>query len=156
MLTVQKSTMLIKLLENPLTVAILQLLAKNPMTILQIIENLESDFASVFAILGELHRNGLVLQIKTNRLNDSTSSSIKSDSKQEYSYENELSLEKILMGMPITEYHKLWEEIQSIPEGSSPDMLNKYSYSIPSYLRSILKNGSSNEIRSKILRRITR
>jgi len=79
---VQNPTMLIKLLENPLTVSILHLLAKKPLTILQITKNLESDTASIFAILGELHQYGLVLQIKNNKLNDSTSSSNKTDSKE--------------------------------------------------------------------------
>ena len=156
MLTVQNPKMLLKLLENPLAITILQQLAQKPLTILQITKNLESDTASVFAILGELHRFGLVILIKNSKSDDPTSSSIKSDSKESYTYTNQLRLENILMGIPLTEYHKLWEEIQFNPDGSIPDMLNSYLFSIPSHLRSILKNGSSNEIRIKILRRITK
>jgi hypothetical protein len=148
--------MLIKLLENPLTVSILHLLAKKPLTILQITKNLESDTASIFAILGELHQYGLVLQIKNNKLNDSTSSSNKTDSKEKIYNNNQLSLQNTSMGIPLTEYLKLWEEIQLNPGDSNPDMLNKYLFSIPNHLRSILKNGSHNKIRNKILRRITK
>ena len=64
----QFRNMIAKLLDNPISVPILQLLTKKQLSIPQIVkslQNMEADMPTVVAILGELYHFGLVERAQT-------------------------------------------------------------------------------------------
>jgi hypothetical protein len=142
--------MLTKLLDNPISAQILQLLTKEQLSIPQItksLQNIDADLQTVIAVLGELYHYGLVERIESTTVDTIIENKIqlKNDS------EPRLNILSTPLGIPLPNYVSLWNKVVKDPEKLSSNELNDWIFSVPYHLKEKLKDLSVEEIRKKIL-----
>ena len=83
--TVHFLKMLVKLLKNPISIPILQMLSKKQLSIPQIIKSLQlTDKQAVIAVLGELYHFGLVERVEQAALEISSQNQIQQKRENEF------------------------------------------------------------------------
>lgn len=147
---------LAKLLDNPITVPILQLLTIEQLTIPQItksLQNIDADMPTVIAVLGELFHFGLVEQIQSPMLNISPQKQISTRREEKHPFKEYRLISPTPLGIPIHDYVALWEEILQHPDQSNFSEMRSVFFSLPEDLRKELKDLTLEEIRDKLLNR---
>lgn len=138
--------MIAKLLDNQNAILILQLLSKKPLSIPQIVESLSNiGSQTIIAILGELHRFKLV-----QRINKGDSKSFSEDS-LEMSFDEKIKIDVGTLGIPLSEYVSVWEEISRNPTEVNLRELTDFYFTLPGYIKEKIDDCEVNEIRNKIL-----
>ena len=142
--------MLRKLIDNPLTIPLLQLLATKPMTIPQVADQLkvndkETDISLIFALTSELHRLGIIQKFE-NRGNNI---------KKRTSHKDELTLQDETLGMPLPDYISTWESLRDERMQIDLNKLNNWMYCLPHHLTLKFKDSSPDEIRKIIIGALT-
>lgn len=148
--------MIAKLLDNPVSVPILQLLTKNQLTIPQITESLQNigaDTPTTIAVLAELYHFGLVKRSQAPVMNISTQ-------KQDHArgeYKKPLQKNRLLsptpLGIPVHDYVSLWEKVLQHPKQFNFDEINDLIFFIPEDIRKEIEGLTLEEIRQKLLNR---
>ena len=134
--------MLEKLLRNPISIPILQLLANTPSTIPQIVADLQVELLPCIAVISELFKFGLV-------------QSAQEPSKTPiYPNEFPLDLTNTSLGLPMQEFLALWEGLQRNSDQVDREQLNRKMFTIPLHLVSTLKQQDPEEIRGLLLRKL--
>ncbi len=143
-----------KLLENPISIPILKLLAKNQLSIPQItksLQDIDTDTQTVIAVLGELYHFGLVERVEPTVLDTSTQNRIQPKTDAGFSPEPRPKIYTTPLGIPLPAYVSLWEEVNQHPDQLNSSELNSWLFSVPEYLRKKLEDLTLEEIRNKIL-----
>lgn len=148
--------LIIKLLENPLSLPILQQLTSKPLSIPQITEslkNIEADMPTVIAVLGELYHFGLVERVQTPNMNSSVQNQINSQKEEDKLFQEHWLISPSPLGIPLHKHVSLWEEILQHPDQTNFNGMNNWIFSIPENLRKEIKDLKLEEIRKKLLNR---
>lgn len=148
--------MIAKLLDNPLSVPILQLLTNKQLSIPQItksLQNIDADMPTVIAVLAELYHFGLVERVQAPVINTSTQDPISSRTEKERSFQEHRLISPPQLGIPVQDYVSLWEEVLQHPDQLNFSKMNSWIFSIPGYLRKEIENLTLEEIRQKLLNR---
>lgn len=146
----QLRKLLTKLLDNPFSIPILQLLTKKQLSIPQITEslkNIDTDLQTVMAVLGELYHFGLVERIEPTVVDTFIENQIQLKNESE----PRLKISSAPLGIPLHDYFSLWNKVVKDPDQLSPNDLNSWTFSVPNHLKENLKDLSLEEIRKKIL-----
>jgi hypothetical protein len=148
--------MIAKLLDNPLSLPILQLLTKKQMSIPQITKSLgkfDTDMPTVIAVLGELYYFGLVERVSTPIMDSSPQEQINSRREENNPFLEYRLISPTPLGIPLHNYVSLWEESLQHPDQINFDGMNNWIFSIPQNLREEMKDLTLEEIREKLLNR---
>jgi hypothetical protein len=149
---VQEIHIIEKLLDNKTAILILHLLSKKPLLLSQIIEALHDiESRSVVAVLGELHRFKLVKQINRNFIELEQKSPEKMNSTPNLNLKNNLEINRITLGLPLSDYISFWEDLSQDKHQEIVDEYNRYYFTLPQYLKEKIANCNLKEIRAKIL-----
>ncbi len=146
--------MLSKLLKNPISTLILQILSKNQLTIPQILKSLQeidTDIQTVIAVLGELYHFGLVQRVEMNNLGISSQNQFQQKRKNKFLPKPELAIHLTPLGIPLPNYVSLWEEIIQHPDNLDSSELNNWIFTVPNHIRKNFVDSTSDDIRSEIL-----
>jgi hypothetical protein len=146
--------MIVKLLDNPVSLPILRLLTKKQMSIPQIMKSLENhdvDMPTVIAVLGELYYFGLVEQVQTPIMNSSAQIPIDSRREENKPFHEYRLISPTPLGIPLHDYVSLWKEVLQHPDQINFDGMNNWIFFIPENLRKEIKDLALEEIREKLL-----
>lgn len=146
----QLRKLLTKLLDNPFSIPILQLLTKKQLSIPQITEslkNIDADLQTVMAVLGELYHFGLVERVEPTVVDTLIENQIQLKNESEL----RLKITSAPLGIPLHDYFSLWNKVVKDPDHLSPSDLNSWIFSVPNHLKENLKDLSLEEIHKKIL-----
>ena len=143
-----------KLLANPLSLPILQLLTNSQLSIPQItksLKNIDVDMPTVIAVLGELCYFGLVERVHTPIFNSSAQNQINSQRKEEKSFQESRLFSPTPFGIPVYDQVSLWEEVLQQPNQSNFNGMGKWIFSIPESLRKEIKDLTLEEMQERLL-----
>lgn len=146
--------MLSKLLKNPISTPILQILSKKQLTIPQILKSLQeidTDIQTVIAVLGELYHFGLIKRVEMNNLGISSQNQFQQKRNKGLLPKPELSIHLTPLGIPLPDYVSLWEEIIQHPDHLDSSELNSWIFTVPNHIRQNFEESTPDDIRSKIL-----
>ncbi|MFX0185618.1 MAG: hypothetical protein ACFE95_21245 [Candidatus Hodarchaeota archaeon] len=145
--------MISKLLDHPITIPILKILSKKPLSIPQILNSIgkDTDISTVFAIIGELYHFGLIEQFKTAEKDESIQRPKKAEILPEFVEKSVLKAHNTTLGLPLQDYISLWEDIQQHPNQRDFGELDNWIYTVPDHLAKIFISCTPEEIRLKIL-----
>lgn len=152
----QFRNMIAKLLENPLSIPILQLLTNNQLSIPQItksLQNYDADMPTVIAVLGELYHFGFVERVRAPVMNTSTQNQNTLQAEEKRFFQDQRLISPTPLGIPVQDYVSLWEKVLQHPDQLNFSEMNRWIFSIPDYLRSEIEELTLEEIRQKLLNR---
>ncbi|MFX0122274.1 MAG: hypothetical protein ACFFAE_01440 [Candidatus Hodarchaeota archaeon] len=148
--------MIAKLLDNPLSVPILQLLTNKQLSIPQItksLQNIDADMPTVIAVLSELHNFGFVERVPASVMNTPTQNHISSRTEKTKSFQDYKLISLTPLEIPVHNYVSLWEDVIQNPDQMNFCEINRWIFSIPDYLRKEIKDLTLEEIRQKLSNR---
>ncbi|MFW9778782.1 MAG: hypothetical protein ACFFE8_08010 [Candidatus Heimdallarchaeota archaeon] len=131
--------MIEQLLKNPISIPILQLLAKEPSNIPQIAAELQIELLPCIAVVSELFHFGLVLPAQ------------KSSNEQIHPSKYLNDLTNTSLGLPMQEYLALWEGLQQNEDQVDQERLKRQVFTVPPDLVPTLKQHEPEEIRALLL-----
>ena len=146
--------MLSKLLKNPISIPMLQILSKKQLTIPQILLSLqenEPDIQTVIAVLGELYHFGLIERVEMANRKISSQNQIQQKRKNEFLPQPELPIHPTPLGIPLPNYVSLWEEIIQHPDHLNSSEMQSWIFTVPNHIRKKIVDSPSDDIRTKIL-----
>lgn len=132
-----------KLLKNPITIPMLQLLAtKGPSSLPQIAADLQLELLPCIAVISELFRFGLVRSVQ--ELSNTPS--------QPDGFPLELT--GTSLGLPMQEYQALWEGLQQNSDQVDREQLFRKVFMVPSHMISTLKQHRPEELQHLLLSKL--
>lgn len=152
----QLHKMIVKLLDNSLSLPILQLLTDKQMSIPQITKtlgNLDTDMPTVIAVLAELYYFGLVERVPIPIMNSSIQEQVDSRREENKPFHEYKLISPTPLGIPLHNYVSIWEEVLQHPDPINFEGMNNWIFSISENLRNEIKDLTLEEIRDKLLNR---
>ena len=136
----EDASQLERILKQPITKKILELLAKEDLSVSQIFKKMENiDIQKIIAFIAELQRLGLIIPSQ-NELKERKTD----ETKKDFDKTNEIvQIPRhewfSPLGLPISEYNALWEEVVKQKGESYPKILDNLTFTIPDTLKEQFK-----------------